>query len=220
MSGGRKVKVYSVFSENQASFRCSISRFSEQIYLPKVLAKDGRIIVEEWIDGSSPNVNDKEDWERFRCSISNHIFSPNRINKSKKEVTDFDYLDYLVKRVSLWGFMQSIDDFTQAWLEQRRRVSNELVATITNPDLTSSNFVIESNSRKVFLIDNEFLHVGYGGFMDFYNSAIRKEEHRFSVSDSMQAFHRNTVKLRHIGSALIQGDLMCIDETLFDFEKD
>ena len=129
------------------------------------------------------------------------------------------YLDYLERRIRPWLFITSIRELSERWKAQRADIEGRLVRALSHPDLSYQNFLIGRESGDVISIDNEFVNVGHGGFMDFYNSMLRMEQPTFSASGDMRPFFENTAKLRRIGSCLIVGRPEQIDPGDLDFEQ-
>lgn len=199
---GRRVKVSSMFTTSQVEFRRQLAKMSGQIFLPKVVGTEGRMLIEEWIDGRSPGIADRVN---IRAVIRQFYTDEERFSYDKTSATDFDYLDYLEQRVSKWDFIEALSRFLKKWRVQRKAISTELPYALCNPDLSFANFVIENGTNRIYMVDTEFLHVGQGWFMDHYNSAIRAEPERLLESSKLVTFYRNCVTLRKIGSALIVG---------------
>lgn len=218
MHKGRRVKLSSMFTCKQVALRRKLNQISEHIALPRLIASDDRFIVEEWIDGTSPGRLQDAARERVKASIRDFVFGAARLRYGADDQTGFDYLDYLEQRVAGWHFIHGVREFVNRWREARATLHQEFRLALSNPDLSFQNFVIQQKTGQIFLIDNEFLHVGNGGFMDFFNSAIRAERPSFDVSPEMCVFFRNTVKLRWLGSALIEGKPERISPSMLEWE--
>lgn len=211
---GARVKVSSMFSARQVPLRCRISKISDQIFLPRVIANEGRMIVEEWIDGHTPSGADC-DW--VRAAIRAYLACEERFSYGREDICDFDYLDYLEQRVSDWHFIEGLSAFMEHWRAQRAAVASELRLALCNPDLSFENFVIEKGSKRLVMVDTEFLHVGSGFFMDHLNSVLRHEPSPVGLSPRLALFASNSNKLREIGSALIVGRPERLTPLLMEF---
>lgn len=220
---GRKVKVYSMFTEEQVELRRSIDRLSERLFLPSLVASEGLIVVEEWVKGTPGSCCRAAAKRALADSVRDYLVGPQRVEVAKRHAPrdgePFDYLEYLNSRVRPWLFLAEVRVFVERWREQREAVQGALVRQLSNPDLSLQNLLISEHEGRAYCIDNEFLHVGYGGFMDFYNSLIRAEPIPFSVSRKVVSFYHNTLKLRHIGSALICGQPQRLDTLMLSFDN-
>lgn len=187
---------------------------SGEIHLPRVLASEGRMIVEEWIDGRAPA---RADRERIRQAIRDYLQGSERFSCGAADRCDFEYLDYLEQRVSDWHFIKGLPEFLEKWRNQRAAVAGEMRLALCNPDLSFANFVIEAATNRIFMIDTELLHVGQGWFMDHLNSVVRAEPLPQCPSPELTCFARNCFALRHIGSALITGRPDKLSEKMLEF---
>lgn len=217
---GRRVKVSSMFTSEQVEFRQKIAKLSNHIALPELVAFEDQVIVEEWILGISPTSSDRTHKLRIESVILDFVFGDDRYQFSKIDQCNFDYLEYLLNRVSMWHFMEGVSRFVARWEEQFELVQSQLRLALSNPDLRFDNFVIEKDTDRIFLIDNEFLHVGMGGFMDLFNSSVSNEYNKFNVSEDLNVFYKNTVKLRKFGSELITGHPERIKPSMLEWEDE
>ena len=213
--GQHQVKLSSMFEEDQVGLRLRLSKMSDSIYLPNVLASEGRLIIEEWIDGCPPGIADRQ---RIRQVIFEYLSCEERFAFSSDDLNDFEYLDYLEHRVLEWSFLQGLPEFLDRWRKQRAALANQIRPALCNPDLSYENFVIETATKRIFMIDTEFFHVGEGWFMDHFNSAVRNEPITVKVSPEVLCFARNCVKLRKVGSALIVGRPDRVTSEMLEFE--
>ncbi len=205
-----------MFTEDQVSLRLRVLKMSDAIHLPRVLASEGRMIIEEWIDGRSPG---REDHERIRQAIRDYLCNEERFSFGCAELCDFNYLDYLEQRVSGWYFLRGLSDFLENWREQRASLAGEMRLALCNPDITFANLIIESGTGRIVMIDTEFLHVGEGWFMDHPNSAVGNEIIDLGMPPALSLFAENTWRLRTIGSALIEGRPDSINLKMLEFKK-
>ena len=216
---GQNVKLFSMFSEEQVRLRQRVNKLSDEILLPDLIASEGRIVVEAWVDGTPAeqcSYNNKKD---ISNAIREYITCSYRFKSSIVDGYEgFDYLNYLEGRIRNWSFIKDVASFVDKWKILREEVSHEFVPALSNPDLAYQNFVLNRQSNLLYCIDNEFLHIGTGAYMDFYNSMIRYEQPPFLLTKNLAVFYRNTVKLRRIGSALIVGKPQQLNKDLLTFE--
>lgn len=144
--GEQQVKVSSMFTNDQVELRLRVTKMSDGIVLPRVLASEGRIIVEEWIDGRTPT---RADHERIRQAIRDYLYCDGCFSFGRTDLCDFDYLNYLDQRVSEWHFLRGLPEFLGRWREQRELLAGEMRVALCNPDLSFANFIIESGSERI-----------------------------------------------------------------------
>lgn len=214
--GAQRVKLSSMFTVDQVALRLRVTRMSDSIHLPRVLASEGRMIVEEWIDGRTPG---SADHDRIRQAIRDYLLCDERFSYGNSDLSDFDYLDYLEQRVADWHFLQGLPEFLERWRAQRAALAGEMRLALCNPDLTFANLIIESATDRIFMIDNEFLHVGEGWFMDHPNSAVGHEPLDLGMSPALFRFARISWRLRMIGSALIGGRPDLLSHEMLEFDN-
>ena len=211
----QQVKISSMFTNDQVALRLRVTKMSDGIDLPRVLASEGRIFVEEWINGRTPV---RADHEHIRQAIRDYLYCDERFSFGRSDQCDFDYLNYLDQRVLDWHFLRGLPEFLGRWREQRELLAGEMRLALCNPDLSFANFIIESGSERIVMIDTEFLHVGQGWFMDYPNSAVSHEPLDLGMSPELCLFAKNCWRLRKIGSVLIAGRPDLLSKEMMEFQ--
>lgn len=208
---GQRVKLYSMFSESQVALRTNLHALPGGILLPRLVSYEENIIVEEWIHGKSGSDAWGPQKDRIFDAITHFLTERQesaRPSLNSEQIVGFDYLFYLRDRVKPWLFVNEVRIFYERWHEALDIHLPHLTRMISHPDLSLANIVISADSGDVYIIDNELLHFGYGGILDFRNSALNGKSSPIESHDrSVRDFVNLTWKLRQLGSALISSGL-------------
>lgn len=207
----QKVKIYSTFSEGQVRLRASMNQLPGQIYFPEIIAAENNIVVEKWIDGDGGLKAGKKGREQIYERIFNYLLDRSAVSP-RYEVTSvdksFDYLQYLSERIAPWMFINEIGNFHGNWVATKESNKSRMRRTVSHPDLSLANLVISKEDKNVYVVDNELLGIGFGGIVDYDNSALNGVVPNPDRHDNeFQKFHDATWELRLLGSALISSRL-------------
>lgn len=134
------------------------------------------------------------------------------------------YLDFLGNRLGYFANKYFLQDFNAAELVEKtlRSGSINLTLSITQPDFTDNNLVIDQNN-KVWLVDVETLNIDYGYEFDILNTArflfakskffqsqyytLYKKYHSLGGLEQNRVFWENVWLIRLTGSALQAGKI-------------
>jgi hypothetical protein len=214
---GKRVKVYSTYSADQAKLRASIeSTDLGRQFFPRVIVSDKTYIVEEWVDGLPLKKIDRSEFERATEEIERFLSecrnSKELIQMAAHHIGAFCYFqDYLIKRLEPWCVLDFVREFILSWQEAYERMKDNIEVRLSHPDLSAKNILLENKTRRVVVIDNELLGVGHGWILDRKNSIFNdscqiKLERIHSDPKIAVDFLNKSWRLRYIGSALDAGD--------------
>jgi hypothetical protein len=208
---GKKVKVYSTNSADQAKLRVSLeSTDLGRQFFPRLIASDKTHIVEEWIDGVPLKKVESPSFERAAGEIEGFLYEcRNRqelIRLAANHAGAFCYFqDYLVKRLEPWCVLDFVRQFVLSWQDAYDRVKDKIEVGLSHPDLSAANILLEKRTGRFVVIDNELLGAGHGWILDRRNSFLKDsaggpETHANSGLDN--GFVNESWRLRLLGSAL------------------
>jgi len=212
---GKRIKVYSVYSADQAKLRASIeSTDLGRQFFPRLVVSDKNHMVEEWIDGLPLKKLDRSGFERATEEIERFL-SECRNSKELIQVAAhhggaFCYFqDYLIKRLEPWHVLDFVQEFILSWQDAYERVKDNIEVRLSHPDLSEANILRENKTGRFVVIDNELLGVGRGWILDRRNSFLKDfpgnaETHLNSGIG--KGFINESWRLRLIGSALDAND--------------
>lgn len=143
---GQRVKVYSVQNREQIDLRVFIDKHKLGKYFPKVVASNGKFIVEEFIEGRKSNYNPKVH-QRVKEELYQLCLDLRKIKYPKT----WDYIEYLYRRVNETPRYYNFSNY------------------INHNDLTLDNVLVD-NYGDVKIVDNELLGCNTGWVLNIYNS--------------------------------------------------
>lgn len=204
---GKKVKI-STLSRDACEFRNSITRISDHIFLPTILASTETVIIEEWVTGNHPLACTSGIQERVHNAVGHFLSTDNTVRLILRErglPAIEDYLEYLYHRVKPWLFINEVRDIANDWNDRRRELVNNggLLLDLSHPDLSYDNIVVHQRRGTIYCVDNELLNYGYGSFMDFYNSLLWSGKWLDLNLKPLLPFMEKTAELRRMGSRLL-----------------
>lgn len=166
--GGRRVKIYQVFSPAHADFVrrvCTLPDVRE--YFPRVLHKNDRHIVVEWVEGKpltvSALVTKHELLERFA-----DIQAALHQQRLDDQEPGFDYVSFLEARLHRFRSILPLSPGLRWILDRVHDVPGPLSPRVSHPDFTPSNVVIEKASGQLKIIDNEALTQSSAYLIDLF----------------------------------------------------
>lgn len=205
---GRKVKVYSVFSPAQAALRQSIQMLDFQSCMfPELIAIDENLVVEAWVEGASIaslNGTPKREAERaVKTFVQENLLRSELLGLARDHQGSFCYLnDYLIKRLGGWRHWDVVAGFLERWQGSYSTVAEQLPSHVSHPDLSAANLVLERDTKRLIIVDNELLGVGQGWILDGRNSLLKSDISSQVFRRVPIEFVECTWKLRQLGSAL------------------
>lgn len=210
---GRKVKVFSLFSPQQAALRIALQRTTfAGCAFPEIVAADDALIAEAWVPG--PPVSELASAERQNAHAAVAGFLDDLHTRSDLAdvacafSTAFDYLGhYLVPRLDPWTALDDIKNFMSNWHAAHTQATRSLPCRLSHPDLSANNIIREEKTGRLVIIDNELLGAGHGWILDQWNSCLGIETRLEETWSGATLFAEKTWQLRRIGSALDAGDL-------------
>ena len=212
---GKKVKVYSTYSADQAKLRVSLeSTDLGQQFFPRLIVSDQTYVVEEWIDGLPLKKLDSSLSQRaakeIRRFLSECRDSKELIRVAAHYEGAFCYFqDYLIKRLEPWRVLEFVQDFILSWQGAYERVKDNIEVRLSHPDLSDTNILLEKNTGRFVVIDNELLGSGRGWILDRRNSFLKDfsgNEEDYPNREIEKGFLDMSWRLRLIGSALDASD--------------
>jgi len=224
LSEGKRVKVYSAYSAGQAELRLSLeSTDLGQQFFPRIIASDKTHVVEEWIDGLPLNKLDNSSFERVADEIKRFLSecqnSKELIQLAAYHGGAFCYFqDYLIKRLEPWRVLDFVREFILSWQDAYEKVKDNIEVRLSHPDLSEANILMEKQTGRIIVVDNELLGVGHGWVLDRRNSFLnldRRNSFLKDFSENTKAYSNREIekgflnqswRLRLIGSALDASD--------------
>lgn len=214
---GKRVKLYTCFSEEQVKLRCDLGKHRFYNFsFPSILAYDGLLVVEDWVDGEvvKPGSNCESS---IASKIINelHQLTP-RLDRRSFELSPFCYFeDYLLARLERWRVVRQISDFVSSWEKMFHEVEPLICPRLCHPDLNPRNMVKCSESGRVFVVDNELLGVGRGWILDWHNAGL-PENSEFAAPrcSKVEEFVSLSWRLRRLGSMLDASDFKGVKRVL------
>lgn len=212
---GKKVKVYSAYSMDHANLRAGLeSTDLGRRFFPRLIMSDKTYMVEEWINGPPLKKIGSSLFELAAEEITGFLSecrnSKELIQLAANHQGAFCYFqDYLIKRLEPWCVLDFVQQFILSWQDMYEKVKDKIEIRLSHPDLSDSNILLEKESGRFVVIDNELLGVGHGWILDRRNSFLRD----FSADTEVQPnkgiekeFLNESWRLRLIGSALDASD--------------
>lgn len=170
----KKVKIYSCHSSAQVDLRLALGKLSfTHFSLPSVLAVEGNIVVEEWIEGEPvKSVGAFE--SALTCNIINEFHvSTCYLRRELLVSSPFCYFeDYLVARLGRWRGVAQIAEMLSTWQTQLASLESVIAPKLCHPDLSARNMIRSSRDGRFVVVDNELLGVGRGWVLDWHNAGI------------------------------------------------
>ena len=212
---GKRVKVYSAYSAGHAALRVSLeSTDLGQQFFPRIIASDKTHVVEEWIDGLPLNKLDSSSFERAGDEIKGFLSecqnSKELIQVAAHHGGSFCYFqDYLIKRLEPWRVLDFVREFILSWQDAYEKVKDDIEPRLSHPDLSEVNILMEKQTGRIIVIDNELLGVGRGWVLDRRNSFLKdfsENTKAYSNREIEKGFLNQSWRLRLTGSALDAGD--------------
>jgi|GEM_PF-1241977 len=211
---GKRVKVYSTYSADQAKLRVSLepTELGRQFF-PRLIVSDQTYMVEEWIDGLLLKKIDsslrQRAAEEIRGFLSDCRESKELIHLAAHHEGAFCYFqDYLIKRLEPWCVLDFVRQFILSWQNAYDRVKDKIEVRLSHPDLSESNILLEKNTGRFVVIDNELLGSGRGWILDRRNSFLKdfSENEDYPNREIEKGFLNMSWRLRLLGSALDASD--------------
>lgn len=207
---GRKVKVYSVSSTEQALLRSSLQTADLCGFtFPEIVAIDDCVIVESWVEGVACDKLRGKSKAIAKDILSNFFVMAHCENLLQpivsRHASSFCYFeDYLQERLKIWLPLKPIGDFYSRWRLLWGGFRNIVPSRLCHPDLSARNLIFDHRNCRLVSVDNELLGVGPGWILDIRNSWLGADriDHGFSrypeLSDAAW-------RLRTLGSLLDAG---------------
>lgn len=197
--GGRKVKVYGLARPEQGALRVALAQTAfGRAHLPRVLACDGRLVVEEWIQGAPVSAPGE------RAALLQALQEDGQLTELAVQHADsFDYLDdYLQPRLAAWSFLQEVDRYLACWQAKLGPALERLPVRLVHPDLTPAN-VLRADTGEAVIVDNELLGAGRGWIIAAHNAGLP------AAVAQQSALAERCWALRRLGTLFDQGRLKC-----------
>lgn len=165
---GKKVKIYSSFTDEQADLRVKMNEYDFTCKFPKILGRCGNVLIDEWVnDGKTLNnikLTYDSPWVKkvltFMEEFKDVDITPFNINA-------FDYLEYLKIRIKDSG-----DDEVEQYYQQWEKRYIDTPTMLCHNDLFSDNLVLKNND--IYIVDNEMLGISKGWCLSWKNSFFPK----------------------------------------------
>jgi len=211
----QKVKIYECHSEEQVRLRqiCEKSSFNG-VSFPNLMAFDKKYVAEKWIHGlsfSKLSRSERTAYEHKLESFLNNLHTLELTTEEKSAThNSFCYLnDFLLSRLDPWLCFEDIGIFVDKWKQHYKEVSDLIPDRISHPDLHEENIIIEKQTDRIYIIDNELLGYGKGWILDHRNSlfANKKNSHKCLQTPEIEHFINITWALRCIGSDLVSNHI-------------
>ena len=213
LDDGQKVKLYNAFTSKQVALRVAISSIdpTPSLFFPALLAYDDAYLVEEWIDGVPLNSLTSDEAQSFKPQVEAFLTAcqsqPSCVTLAAMHADAFCYVhDYLLPRLQPWRQWRPVEKLLAYWADVNSRVALQLPIRLSHPDLSLANLVVQKNTGKLYVIDNELLGVGPGWLLDRQNSMLKKQHDVGRNDDEAQRYAALTWSLRLVGAALDAGD--------------
>jgi len=212
LSSGEKVKIYSVLNSGQATLRVVLQELQpiDGLHWPAILANDEGLVVEEWIDGQPlPQLSDS-DIKRHMGTVRAFLQAcqtNTALHKlAAQHSSSFCYIhNYLLPRLQPWAHWQPVAQLLQRWQLASDAVAHKLPRRLSHPDLSLANLVVQRQTGKLYVIDNELLGVGQGWVLDGNNSFLKKHPMADQFDADVERFAKVGWCMRLVGSALDAG---------------
>ncbi|MGE8502072.1 MAG: hypothetical protein ACN6P1_07530 [Pseudomonas sp.] len=170
----KKVKIYSCHSRAQVDLRLALDKLSfSNFSLPSVLAVEGDIVVEEWIEGEVIRSSGAFE-SALACNIINEFHdSTCYLGREFLARSPFCYFeDYLVARLGRWRGVAQIAEMLSTWQAQLASLESVIAPKLFHPDLSYRNMIRSARDGRFVVVDNELLGVGRGWVLDWHNAGI------------------------------------------------
>jgi len=212
LTNGQKVKVYGVFGPEQVALRGALQGLQpiEGLHWPSLLAYGDGLVVEEWIDGVPLNKLPAAEWPKHAEIVQAFLHacqsSPRLQALAAQHQGAFCYIkDYLLPRIQPWTHWQPVAHLLHDWQQVCDAADGKIPGCLSHPDLSLSNLVLQRDTGKLFVIDNELLGVGPGWVLDGSNSFCKRHPLGAVFDEEVQRFAAVSWRLRLVGSALDAG---------------
>ena len=170
--GGKLVKIYEVSSGKQAAFIREVSSLPElKSYFPEVIAAKGRYLIVEWVEGhglSEYEVFKHPQWVDHIAKLQ--VILHNVRFPSDPEEEDFDYIRLLERRLYRYCGPISLSENLRKIVSIVHENMPKESVSLSHPDITIKNLVIDKHTGSLKLIDNEFLSFNSYFLIDLFNT--------------------------------------------------
>jgi hypothetical protein len=208
---GSKVKIYSAKNKSQILLRNFIQgQIFKTLYFPDIISSDDYLVAERWIEGNQLANTTSSQKKAAYVKIFNFTDQLHQVELRDSTILQdqFCYIDdYLLPRIKNFESFDFVRNFTKLWNLEFKNYSIKIKLRISHPDLSQNNLILEKNTGKIFVIDNELLGYGKGYVLDKLNTKIiENQKNKFNpdlTDDELCHFW----SLRLVGSALENGQL-------------
>lgn len=216
--GTEPVKIYSCLHSKQVQLRLAIQQHTFQgVRFPEVIAHEGNIVVERWIDGDTvtdtqnSGVCDAVTTFLLECAKDKCLH-----DLAARHCGAFCYIEFLFGRIKPWQEIDAVRTVADTARQALDAHSALLPNRLTHPDLSAANLVVERQSQQLYIVDNELLGVGKGWLIDHHNSLLARrglpDPRPLGTQDKLLA--ERLWRLRCLGSALHAGDYRRVNAIL------
>jgi serine/threonine protein kinase len=168
--GRQRVKIYQTFSHDQASF---IQQVSEHpglgSYFPRVFYRRNEYLVVEWVKGKTVDLREIRRHPSWIEQIAELQVTLHHQRITVEQV-GFDYLSFLKNRLLRYLGPIEPTDAIQSILQIVRDWRPFGQCNLCHPDITPSNLMIQTTTRRLKLIDNELLTQSVYYPIDLFNT--------------------------------------------------
>lgn len=168
---GKKVKIYSLPSQDRIDLRLYIEETPVKKYFPRVLDYSNEFIVEEWIDAPTLKQYNKKITKEQKNNVYKIIKDLKEVNYDK---IVFDYVDFIFDRLKLLDhpLRSSINEL-------------DIPPLLNHNDLNFDNILITKENNLV-IIDNEHLNYSKGWILCLKNSFLKEDKKFYNkyISDN------------------------------------
>ena len=214
---GEKVKVYSVFSPDQAKLRQAVSEIPfKHFSFPEIICSNDNFVVERWVEGNNSAAAELHKKDSVASIIQELHDATASIEPEWLEDSPFCYFrDYLILRLERWRAVPEVTEFINNWMEIHDSLEQKLPIRLCHPDLTTRNMIQCASSGRMYVIDNELLGLGRGWILDWHNASLShlaasKVANQSDLSDFLEL----SWQLRKLGSLLDAYDYQAVQQLL------
>ena len=174
---GRKLdyKLYGCINQAWADEVYKITNIlrSQQVAMPRILAKKGRYILAEWIEGNDIRDTLTPEWDAKHEAVVQYQASIHNAQNANANKASISYIhDFLMSRfkkyASSWLAKDQIERIDR-YVEKNLKYMEPRSPRVSHPDFTQFNLVRSGNG--LVIIDNETLHYDALWEYDVLNTA-------------------------------------------------
>jgi len=169
---GQPVRIYACQSEAQAGFIAQLSEDPELgHYFPTTYIHQKVFLVVAWVEGRSITWKEIGSSDSLLDQLTKIQVALHRRSETGHVVAECYYLRFLKDRLQRFRGVFPLDDGLSL-LSEYLQTPPDIEARVSHPDIQADNLILETDTHRLKLIDNELLTYSRHYLIDLFNSHL------------------------------------------------